>query len=442
MLHHGVEPDKRCEWSDEALLADLQNASFQYFMEVVNSQNGLVGDRNRDGAPASIAATGMGLSALPVGVARSVVTREQAAEYTLKVLRFLYELPQGRELDAAGYKGFFYHFLDIDTGRRVWDCELSTIDTALLMAGVVTAGAYYQEDNEVEVSIRDYADRLYHRVDWAWALNGEVTLTHGWMPGQGFLQHRWTGFDESLIMYVLALGSPTHPIPHDTCPQARSSGYDWAEVGGEEHFHAGPLFIHQMSHIWIDFRGIQDAPMREVGIDYFENSRRATYAQRRYACENPQGFSGYHENSWGVTASDGPGPLRQTIDGKDRIFHGYIARGAPSGPDDGTLSPWATAASLPFAPEIVMPALRHFHKIGLRDDHPYGFTASFNPTLSDDGSERGWVAPEHIGVNQGPIALMIENYRSNLLWEIVSRSPYIINGLRRAGFTGGWLDGV
>ena len=174
--------------------------------------------------------------------------------------------------------------------------------------------------------------------------------------------------------------------------------------------------------------------MREVGIDYFENSRRATYAQRRYACENPQGFSGYHENSWGVTASDGPGPFRRTINGKDREFHGYIARGAPNGPDDGTLSPWATAASLPFAPEIVMPALRHFHKIGLRDDHPYGLRAVSTRPSCDDGSERGWVAPEHIGVNQGPIALMIENYRSNLLWGIVSRSPYIINGLRRAAY--------
>ncbi|MEO9340843.1 glucoamylase family protein [Mesorhizobium sp. SB112] len=434
--------DEQADWSSESLLADLQDASFQYFIEVANQQNGLVRDRNRVGAPASIAATGMGLSALPIGVARSVISREKAAEYTLKTLRFLYELPQGPEPDASGYKGFFYHFLDIDTGRRVWNCELSTIDTAILMAGVIVAGAYFREDSETETLIREYSQKLYLRVDWAWALNGEATLTHGWKPHRGFLKSRWTGFDESLILYVLALGSPTHPIPQDTCPASRASGYHWAEVGGEEHFHAGPLFIHQMSQVWIDFRGIQDAPMREVGIDYFENSRRATYAQRSYAYQNPRDFRGYHENSWGITASDGPGPLRRTIDGKRRTFFGYMARGAPGGPDDGTLSPWATAASLPFAPEIVMPALRHFHEIGLRDDHPYGFTASFNPTLCNDGSERGWVAPEHIGINQGPIALMIENYRSGFLWEIARSAPNIVDGLRRAGFTGGWLDSV
>jgi hypothetical protein len=442
MARDSPKPDEQVDWSSESLLADLQDASFQYFVEVVNPQNGLVRDRNRVGAPASIAATGMGLSALPIGVARSVVSRETAAEYTLRSLRFLYELPQGPEPDASGYKGFFYHFLDSNTGRRVWECELSTIDTAILMAGIVIAGAYFREDSETEALIREYSQRLYHRVDWAWALNGEATLTHGWKPNRGFLKDRWTGFDESLILYVLALGSPTHPIPRDTCPAARSSGYRWAEVGGEEHFHAGPLFIHQMSQVWIDFRGIQDAPMREVGIDYFENSRRATYAQRNYACQNPRGFRGYHENGWGITASDGPGPLRRTIDGKRRTFHGYMARGAPVGPDDGTLSPWATATSLPFAPEIVIPALRHFHEIGLRDDHPYGFTASFNPTLCKDGSERGWVAPEHIGINQGPTALMIENYRSGFLWEIARSAPNIVDGLRRAGFTGGWLDGV
>jgi hypothetical protein len=442
MAGDSPKPDEQVDWSCDSLLADLQDVAFHYFIEVVNPRNGLVRDRDRVGAPASIAATGMGLSALPVGVARSVVSRETAADLTLRTLRFLYELPQGPEPDKSGHKGFFYHFLDIDTGRRVWNCELSTIDTAILMAGIVIAGAYFREDSETEALIRHYSERLYHRVDWAWALNGEATISHGWKPRRGFLKARWTGYDESLILYVLALGSPTHPIPQDTCPTARSSKYHWAEVGGEEHFHAGPLFIHQMSQIWIDFRGIQDAPMREVGIDYFENSRRATYAQRSYACENPRGFKGYHENSWGITASDGPGPLRRTIDGKRRTFHGYIARGAPGGPDDGTLSPWATAASLPFAPEIVMPALRHFHEIGLRDDHPYGFTASFNPTLCRDGSERGWVAPEHIGINQGPIALMIENHRSGFLWEIAKSAPNIVDGLRRAGFTGGWLDGA
>ena len=424
---------------DHDRLAALQRISFNYFLAECNEENGLIADRTRAGAPASIAAVGMALSAYPVAVARGFMSRKHARQRTLATLRFFWNSPQGPEKDATGYRGFYYHFLDMRSGRRVWKCELSTIDTALLMAGVLTAGAYFREDDEKDAEIRRLADALYRRVDWAWARNGHAAVTMGWRPERGFLPYHWTGYDEALILYVLGLGSPTYPLPGESYA-AWLSGNRWKKLYGREFLYAGPLFIHQMSHIWIDFRGIRDAFMREHGSDYFENSRQAAYVQRQYAIGNPRGFSGYHANCWGITASDGPGPLTHVVGGRRRRFFGYRARGVPFGPDDGTLSPWATVASLPFAPEIVLPALRHFHDLGLKDDHRYGFTASFNPTLG--GSEEnphGWQSPEHVGINQGPIALMIENYRSDFLWKLMRGCPYIADGLRKAGFCGGWL---
>jgi hypothetical protein len=381
----------------------------------------------------------MALTAYPVAVARGFMSREHARERTLRTLRFFWNSPQGPEKDAAGFKGFYYHFLDMQSGRRAWKCELSTIDTALLMAGVLVAGAYFREDDEKDTEIRKLADALYRRVDWRWAQDGSPAVTMGWRPERGFLPYHWTGYDEALLLYVLGLGSPTHPLPPESYA-AWLSGYRWKKIYGRELLYAGPLFIHQMSHIWIDFRGIRDEYMRGRGSDYFENSRQAAYVQRQYAISNPRGFKGYHENCWGFTASDGPGPHTEIIDGVSRRFWGYRARGAPYGPDDGTISPWATVASLPFAPEIVLPALHHFHSIGLKDDHRYGFTASFNPTLADaHGHPHGWQSPEHVGINQGPIALMIENYRSDFIWRLMRGCPYIVAGLRRAGFSGGWL---
>jgi hypothetical protein len=408
-----------------------------------NPENGLIADRTHDGAPASIAAVGMALTAYPVAVARGFMTRRDACERTLKTLRFFWNSPQGPEKDATGYKGFYYHFLDMQSGRRVWKCELSTVDTALLMAGILVAGAYFREDGEDDQEIRKLADALYRRVDWAWAQNGNAAVTLGWRPERGFLPYHWTGYDEALILYVLGLGSPTHPLTAESYA-AWLTGYRWKTLYGREFLYAGPLFIHQMSHIWIDFRGIQDAFMRERSSDYFENSRQAAYVQRQYAINNPRGFLGYHANCWGLTASDAPGHGRgghaPTVDAVQRRISGYRARGVPFGPDDGTISPWATVASLPFAPEIVLPALRHFHEIGLKDDHRYGFTASFNPTFAEEhGHPHGWQSPDHVGINQGPIALMIENHRSDFLWRLMRACPYVANGLRRAGFAGGWL---
>lgn len=425
---------------DEAMLSDLQRASFDYFVKQSNPENGLVADRDRPGAPASIAAVGMALSAYPVGVARGYLSRAEARGRVLTTLRFLWHLPQGTQEDDSGHRGFFYHFLDMTSGRRVWNCELSTIDTAILMAGVLAAAMYFDRADRDEAEIRDLADRLYRRVDWRWAEDRSQTVRLGWKPRTRFLRYRWHGYDESLLMYVLGLGSPTHPLSAESY-HAYVRSFHWRTVEDQTYLHAGPLFIHQMSHIWIDFRGIRDAFMRAHGIDYFENSRRATYAQRAYAIRNPNGFDGYGADCWGITASDGPGPAVRQIKGVRRRFWAYVARGVPDGPDDGTLSPWAVVASLPFAPEIVLPALRHLHAIGLRDANPYGFTASFNPTFgADRRRSAGWVAPETIGINQGPMALMIENHRSDFLWRLMRGCPHVAAGLRRAGFSGGWLD--
>jgi len=333
----------------------------------------------------------------------------------------------------------YYHFLDMVSGRRVWNCELSTIDSAILLAGMLTAAAYFSGDGDDEREIRALADALYLRADWNWARNDGVTLTHGWKPESGFLRYRWQGYDEAMILYLLGLGSPTHPLSHESWA-GWTSTYDWRTIYDYELLYAGPLFIHQFSHIWIDFREIQDDFMRGKGIDYFENSRRATHVHRQYAIDNPSDFSAYNENSWGFTASDGPGPATYTIKGKKRRFFGYKARGAPYGPDDGSIAPWAVAASLPFAPEIVQPSLTHFETLELRRNNPYGFKATFNATMADrSGSSRLWISPFHFGINQGPMLLMLENYHTGLIWSLLRQCAYLVAGLRRAGFSGGWL---
>ena len=326
----------------------------------------------------------------------------------------------------------------METGRRVWNCELSTVDSAFLFAGMLAAATYFDRDDAVEKEIRDLGKSLYERADWNWARDGGATVTHGWRPEDGFLPYRWVGYDEALLLYLLGLGSPTYPLPAESYA-AYLSGYKWKKVYGFEYVYSGPLFTHQLSHIWIDFRGIQDAFMRERGIDYFENSRRATYVQQQYAIQNPMEFEGYGEFCWGITASDGPGWVRRKLKGIERDFFDYEARGAPYGPDDGTIAPWAVVASLPFAPEIVLPTIRHFERLNLGMLQPYGFKATFNRTFPVEGSDHGWVTPYHFGIDQGPVALMIENYRSGFLWDLMRRCPPIVRGLCRAGFAGGWL---
>ena len=421
------------------LLASLQKNSFDYFQHEVNEKNGLIFDKTRDGWPASIAAVGMALTVYPIGVERGFMARRHALLRTLTTLRFFADSEQSGAADASGYKGFYYHFLDMETGRRAWHCELSSIDTALLIAGALTAARYFQQDSEDEAEVRRLADLLYRRVDWQWMRNGSALLCHGWKPGHGFLQWHWEGYDEALILYVLALGSPTFPIDAESYA-AWLASYEWKKVYGNEYVYAGPLFIHQLSHLWIDFRGIRDAFMRERDCDYFENSRRATLVQQEYAVRNPLGFAQYGPYCWGVTASDGPGDVVQKIKGVQRRFYDYMARGVPFGPDDGTLAPWAVAACLPFAPEIVLPTVANFQGMRLCEVNPYGFKASFSPTFQCATRHKaGWVSPYHFGINEGPTVIMIDNTVHDFPWSIMRKCPYIENGLRRAGFGGGWL---
>ncbi len=350
----------------DAELESLQRETFGYFLQETNPQNGLVLDKTAPDWPASIAATGLALAAYPVAVERGFITRAAAIETILVTLRFFWNSRQGPEPDATGYHGFYYHFLDMQTGRRAWQCELSTADSTILLAGALTAGAYFDADTTEEEEIRALADGLYRRADWSWAQNGGATVTHGWKPESGFLKYRWEGYDEALVLYILGLGSPTHPLPEESYA-AWASTYEWKSSYGYDYLYAGPLFTHQISHIWIDFRGIQDAFMREKGIDYFENTRRATYVQQRYAIDNPLKFAGYGKDCWGITASDGPGPVTIKVNGIERQFFDYLGRGVPYGPDDGTIGPWAVVASLPFAPEIVLPAIDYLvHQVDLK----------------------------------------------------------------------------
>ena len=434
---------RSADQESEAQLARLQEATFQFFVQETNPENGLVPDTTREESPASIAAVGLGLACYGVGVERGYVGRAEAAERVRTTLRFFWESEQSTAPHATGHKGFYYHFLHLGTGRRASKSELSTIDTALLLAGALMAAQYFDRATPAEQEIRTLADALYRRANWRWALDGGVGVTHGWKPESGFLRARWQGYNEALLLYALALGSPTHPIGAEHYDFWLRT-YRWKTLYGYEHVFAGPLFIHQLSHAWIDFRGIQDAYMRAKGIDYFENSRRATYVQQRYAMRNPRERVGYGEHVWGITASDGPGPAVRTVDGEEVRFYDYRARGAPWGPDDGTLAPWAVAASLPFAPEIVLPTLRHFDAAFPKMRSTYGYKCSLNPTFRDgtggSGSGTGgWISEGYYGLDQGPVVLMIENYWTGLPWRLMRACPPVVRGLRRCGFTGGWL---
>ncbi len=433
-------PDERKLPETDLDLDRLQWTTLLYDLHETNPDNGLVRDKTDPAAPCSIAAVGMALATLPVVIERGVLFRPFAAKVARRRLRFLHQLPQGTESDASGYKGFFYHFLDVETGRRVWQCELSTIDSAFLFAGLLTVASYFDQDTADEAEIRQLADALYRRADWDWARNGGPTLTHGWRPETGFLPYRWEGYDEGLLLYVLGLGSPTYPLPPESYA-AFCSTYQWKQLYGRELLYSGPLFTHQFSHLWIDFRGIRDAYMGDRNSDYFENSRQATFVQQAYGIQNPMQWIGYGEHCWGFTACDGPGWVTRSVDGVQRQFFDYIARGAPFGPDDGTVAPWVVLGSLPFAPEIVVPTVRHLSGLNLgHQDQRYGFKPSFNRTFRVEDDPTGWwVSPYYFGIDQGPVVLMIENYRSGLIWDIMRRCPYVSTGLRRAGFTGGWL---
>jgi hypothetical protein len=438
----------------DPFLSELEERTFRYFWETANPKNGLIPDRYPTPSFASIAAVGFGLTAYPIGVERHYVTRAEARERVLVTLRFF--------LHAPNEHGFFYHFLDMKTGARANDSEVSTVDTALLLAGMLFCQSYFDTQHPREVQIRKLVDEIYRRVDWTWAQPRPPVVALAWTPESGFSGIDWQGYNEAMLVYLLALGSPTHAIS----PQAWTmwtSTYDkhWGTLYNQTYLSFGPLFGHQYTHVWVDFRGIRDAYMRKHGLDYFENSRRATYTQRRYAIANPRHWQAYGKNIWGISASDGPG-ASEPYEGHETSFLHYAARGVGVGRivDDGTIAPTAAISSLPFAPEIVLPAtLEMYHRYGSAIYSSYGFLDAFNasfrnPTDSMAAAQAnasasqpkgarpgysGWVDPDYVGIDEGPILAMIENYRSDLVWRVMRNEPYLREGLERAGFSGGWL---
>jgi hypothetical protein len=435
----------------QAFLDTVEHRSFEFFWNVSDPKTGLTPDRALAPTFSSIAAIGFALTAYPIGAERGYVSRTDAAERTLATLRFLYDSPQGPDERAdAGFKGFFYHFLDMKTGHRCCDSEVSTIDTALLLAGALFAQGYFDASTPVEASIRAYADSLYRRVDWTWAQNFPPAITLGWVPDSGFFPYDYRGYNEGMILYILALGSPTHPVSTDAWREYEST-YRWGTYFGQNYLAFPPLFGHQYSQVWIDFRGIRDDYMRAHGSDYFENSRRATYAQRSYAVADSAAWVGYGPNVWGLTASDGPYDTTIVDQGRVRRFRTYSARGAGFTRvlDDGTIAPTAAGGSVAFAPEIAIPALVAMRRqYGDNIFSTYGFVDAFNPSFTlpvkmyngrvDPG--QGWFDSDYLGIDEGPIVAMIENYRSGLIWSVMRRNPYIVQGLRRAGFKDGWLE--
>lgn len=439
---------------DEAFLEDLSKRTFDWFWETTNPRNGLAPDRGPGESFASVAAVGFALSAYPVGVERGYITRAEAIERVRATLKFFAEAPQGEAASGmTGHRGFFYHFLDMDQGRRFAKVELSTIDTALFLAGALSCQSYFDRAEPGDAEIRELAERIYRRVEWDWAVRRLDLICMGWHPESGFITADYHGYDEAMLLYVLALGSPTHPIKPEAWT-AFTRDYRWATFHGQEHVAFAPLFGHQYSHTWIDFRGIQDAFMRGRGIDYFENSRRATYAQRAYAMANPGGWKDYGAEIWGLTACDGPADLTREAGGRPRKFRTYAARGAGADYilDDGTIAPTAAGGSVAFAPEIVIPALKAMRaRYGDSLYTRHGFVDAFNPTFTFNDAKLqhgrivpglGWFDTQHLGIDQGPILLMLENHRSGLLWNLMRRNPHIVRGLRRAGFSGGWLGGA
>jgi hypothetical protein len=396
---------------DQSFLDDLQHRSVQYFLDEANPQTGLVPDRARiDGSSlddnhsdvASTAATGFGLTAICVATERNWISRSEARERVRNTLRFFAN-------KAFHQRGWFYHWIDAKTGQRRWNSEVSSIDTALLLAGVLTVRQYFRDDQE----IRELATRIYERVDFRWMLNGDpLLLSHGWKPESGFLKARWDTYSEDTILYLLAIASPTHPIPSRSWyalwrDRYRYSGYAYFTTIGV------PLFMHQYSHAWIDYRGRRE--LRGDKIDYFENSVNATLAHREFCMDLAYEFPVFGSNVWGITASDSA--------------KGYLAWGGPPRDPaiDGTLVPSAAGGSLMFTPEFSLAALRGIReKYGENIYGRYGFFDAFNPAL-------GWYDHDVIGINVGIILLSAENARTGNVWRWFMRNVEVPRAMQKIG---------
>jgi hypothetical protein len=427
--------------ADSLFLEDLQRDTFNWFWQKAHSSTGLTPDRSRDASTdnslISVAAVGFGLTAYGIGSERGYVTREQAANRVDHVLNGLLQGKMGRETQGnIGYRGWYYHFINANTLSRDWNSELSSIDTALLLMGVVFVRNYFDDlDSSREIDIRAKADSILERVQWPFMRNPNNNgVSAGWFPESGFIDWEYQGYNEAMLLYILGLGAETNPLPTLSWTFWKF-GY---RTGTTPHFGAnfvrfGPLFGHHYPQAWIDFAGLRSPELTNPALgepyDYFENTRRATYANRAYCAANPLSWPNYGENEWGLTACDGPPGFG---------FNGYFARAASDlNPlDDGTIAPTAAGASLVYAPEIVLPALQHMKAThGSQLYGTYGFRDAYNDSVN-------WYDTDYIGIDQGPILMAIENFRSRMVWLTMRKDPIIQRGLQRAGFTGGWLDSL
>lgn len=418
---------------DELMLDSIQRKTFLYFMNEVDAEKGFVKDRAASWAPSSIAATGFGLPTYAIAAERKWITREDAVRQILKILRFFANSEQSTDSLSTGYKGFYYHFLNLKTGKREWNCELSTIDTGLLMMGIIFIRNYFDGTDADEKEIRLLAAKLLGRLDWNFFYLPDNakhphTISMAWKPETGILNWGWHGYDEALFLYILAAGTGMDNV--EKSYNAWQSTFKWrTPYEGLSHVTFPPLFGHQFSACFIDFRGLFDPYMKGKGIDYFENSRRATLVQQQYAIENPKGWVGYDSLTWGVTASDGPG---SKYNFGDKKFEGYAGRGTSGKEEtvaeDGTLAPYGPLSSLPFTPELSLATIKNMNsKYGDKIWGKYGYYDSFNPTAK-------WVNDDFIGIDQGPMFLMIENFRTGMIWKYVMKDPIIQKGLEKLKF--------
>ncbi len=388
--------------ADEQFLEELEKLNFKYFWEQTSSQTGLTKDRcnvvsNDTTMVASIAATGFGLTALCIGQKRGFVSFRDARDRALVTLRFLRK-------KMPTHRGFFYHFADLNTGERVWDSEVSSVDTAILLCGILTCRQHFQEHSEISL----LAYEIFDRVDWSWLSEDTSLLPHGWTPEVGFLPFRWDYYSELMMMYLLGLGSLSHPLSVEAWNAWKRTRFEYDGIRYIGSF--APLFVHQYSQAWFDFRG-----KRDKYADYFENSASATEAHRRFCLELAKQFPDYSDDLWGITASDSQ--------------HGYVIWGGPPamGPIDGTVVPSASAGSLPFLPQPVMRVLKNIRTITERAWSKYGFVNAFNPL-------KNWYDHDVIGIDQGITMLMAENARTGFVWDTFMKNPEAQRGMERAGF--------
>ncbi|MEQ9460541.1 MAG: glucoamylase family protein [Phycisphaeraceae bacterium] len=387
--------------ADDAFLEELGRRSFDFFWRTGDPVTGLVPDRamadgSAAGDVASIASVGFGLTAYTIAAERGWVSHDQAYDRTLNTLRYVHD-------ELENVHGFYYHFISMETGKRVWECELSSIDTALLIAGVLTSKAYFADTEAAEI-----AQKIYDRVEWPWMHDGQATLSMGWKPESGFLPHHWKDYNELKILYLLGLGSKTHPLDEQ-------AWHAWERkyvvtYGGRTFLSCPPLFTHQYSQAWYDFRD-----KRDDYADYWRNSILATLAQQQAVVDLADRFPLYSKTMWGLTAADGP--------------DGYRVVGAPpyDGPIDGVIVPCAPAGSIPMAPDATIPALREMKDRFPKSWTTYGFVDAFNPHTD-------WYNEQVIGIDIGITLLMVENHRTGFVWELFQRNPEVQRGMDRAGF--------